>query len=406
MDKMKSLFFSSLLTVVATSGLAQNPIIQTNYTADPAPMVYNDKVYLYTTHDEDNSTWFTMNDWRLYTTSDMVNWTDHGAVLSYTDFSWAKGDAWAPQCIERGGKFYMYVPVISRINNRGAIGVAVADSPYGPFYDPLGKPLVQSEWGDIDPTVFIDDDGQAYMYWGNPNLYYVKLNEDMISYSGDIVRVPLTADSPTGPWKYGGTVMAAGGGSFTIHPGVIDFRGKTYYFYHNGKLPGGGGFNRSVCVEELKFNKDGSIPEVKMTEGITKGLVTLNPYVKNEAETIAFSEGFKSFKNNQVGVFVTAMKDGSYIRVRDVDFGTNGATKFTARLGTTHNDPVRLEVRLGGVDGELVGTIKVPRTGGSDRWDLRTIDISKVTGVHDLCFVVKGRPSTNLMYFDYWMFSK
>ena len=83
MDKMKSLFFSSLLTVVATSGLAQNPIIQTNYTADPAPMVYNDKVYLYTTHDEDNSTWFTMNDWRLYTTSDMVNWTDHGAVLPH-----------------------------------------------------------------------------------------------------------------------------------------------------------------------------------------------------------------------------------------------------------------------------------------------------------------------------------
>ena len=89
MDKMKSLFLSSLLVVVSTSGLAQNPIIQTNYTADPAPMVYNDKVYLYTTHDEDNSTWFTMNDWRLYTTSDMVNWTDHGAVLSYTDFSWA-----------------------------------------------------------------------------------------------------------------------------------------------------------------------------------------------------------------------------------------------------------------------------------------------------------------------------
>ena len=147
MDKMKSLFLSSLLVVVSTSGLAQNPIIQTNYTADPAPMVYNDKVYLYTTHDEDNSTWFTMNDWRLYTTSDMVNWTDHGAVLSYTDFSWAKGDAWAPQCIERDGKFYMYVPMISNINNRGAIGVAVADSPYGPFYDPLGKPLVQSEWG-------------------------------------------------------------------------------------------------------------------------------------------------------------------------------------------------------------------------------------------------------------------
>jgi len=453
MDKVRLFFFSSLLAVTGTSGLAQNPIIQTNYTADPAPMVYNDKVYLYTTHDEDNATWFTMDDWRLYTTNDMVNWTDHGAVMSYTDFSWAKGDAWAPQCIERNGKFYMYAPVISRINNRGAIGVAVADSPYGPFHDPLGKPLVQSEWGDIDPTVFIDSDGQAYLYWGNPNLYCVKLNEDMISYSGDIIRVPMvaesfgkregsserptlyeegpwlykrdkkyylfwpggplpehigysTSDSAAGPWKYGGTVMTAGGGSFTIHPGVIDFRGKTYFFYHDGGLPGGGGFNRSVCVEELVFNKDGSIPEVKRTKGITKGLATLNPYAKTEAETIAFSEGFKSFKNDQVGVFVTAMKDGSYIRVRDVDFRETGATKFTARLGTTHNAPVDLEVRLDGIDGKLVGTIKVPRTGGSDRWELRTIDIPKVTGVHDLYFVVKGKPATNLMYFDYWMFSK
>lgn len=453
MDKIKSLFCLPLLAMAGTPGLAQNPIIQTNYTADPAPMVYNDKVYLYTTHDEDNSTWFTMNDLKLYTTSDMVNWTDHGTVFAYTDFSWAKGDAWASQCIERGGKFYLYVPVTSGINNRPAIGVAVSDSPYGPFYDPLGKPLVQSDWGDIDPTVFIDDDGQAYLYWGNPNLYYVKLNEDMISYNGDLVRVPLvaesfgrregdkqratlyeegpwlykrekkyylfwpggplpehigysTADSPEGPWKYGGTVMPAGGGSFTIHPGVIDFKGKTYFFYHNGKLPGGGGFNRSVCVEEMKFNKDGSIPQVTPTEGITEGLATLNPYVKNEAETIAFSEGFKSFRNSRVGVFVTAMKNGSYIRVRGVDFKKEGASKFTARLGTTHNAPVVLEVHLDSADGQMIGEIKVPRTGGDDRWDLCTIDIEKVTGVHDLFFVVKGKPSVNLMYFDYWKFSK
>ena len=146
---------------------AQNPIVQTKYTADPAPMVWNDRLYLYTTHDEDGSSWFTMDNWNLYSTNDMVNWTDHGVILKYSDFEWAKGDAWAPQCIERDGKFYMYVPMISRINNRGAIGVAVADTPMGPFYDPIGGPLVQTDWGDIDPTVFIDDDGQAYMYWGN-----------------------------------------------------------------------------------------------------------------------------------------------------------------------------------------------------------------------------------------------
>lgn len=450
--KTKMMIGGMLLTVLL-SAHAQNPIIQTMYTADPAPMVYNDKMYLYTTHDEDGSTWFTMNDWKLYTTDDMVNWTDHGVVLKYTDFEWAKGDAWAAQCIERNGKFFMYVPVISKENNRGAIGVAVADSPYGPFYDPLGKPLVQTDWGDIDPTVMIDDDGQAYMYWGNPNLYYVKLNEDMISYEGETVKVPLTAESfgkrkgdaqrntlyeegpwlykrnklyylfwpggplpehigystsntPTGPWKYGGVVMPAEGGAFTNHPGIVDFRGKTYFFYHNGALPGGGGFTRSVCVEELTFNPDGSIPQLKMTEGITQGIAALNPYLLNQAETIAFSEGFKASQNDQVGIFVTANQNNSYIKVHNVDFKDTGATKFTARVGTTHNDPVTLEVRLNSVDGKLLGSFRIPRTGGSDRWAIQTIDIPKTTGIHDLYFVVKGKPASHLMYFDYWKFSK
>lgn len=121
--------------VVLLSGLAvnaQNPIIQTSYTADPAPMVYNDKLYLYTSHDEDGSTWFTMNDWKLYSTDDMVNWTEHPTLLSFKTFEWAGGDAWAAQCIERDGKFYMYVPVTDR-KGETAIGVAVADSPYAPF---------------------------------------------------------------------------------------------------------------------------------------------------------------------------------------------------------------------------------------------------------------------------------
>ena len=86
--------------------IAQNPIVQSHYTADPAPLVYNGKLYLYTSHDEDNSTWFVMNNWKLYTTDDMVNWTDHGAVASYETFDWAIGDAWAIQVVERKGKFY------------------------------------------------------------------------------------------------------------------------------------------------------------------------------------------------------------------------------------------------------------------------------------------------------------
>ena len=454
---------------------AQNPIVQTHYTADPAPMVHDGKLFLYTSHDEDASTWFVMNDWKLYTTTDMVNWTDHGAVLSYETFSWAKGDAWAMQCVERDGKFYAYVPVTMK-SGGGAIGVAVADSPYGPFHDPLGKPLAQSKRGDIDPTVFIDDDGQAYLYWGNPFCYYVKLNEDMISYSGDIVRVPMTEEafgrregnvperptlyeegpwlykrkdlyyllwaggpisehlgystskSPTGPWKYGGVLMPTAGRSFTNHPGMADYKGSTYLFYHNGALPGGGGFTRSVCVEKAEFNEDGSIVPLKMTGGIEKGLGTLNPFRKTEAETIAFSEGMKASQNEEVGVFVNAMKDGAYIKVRNVDFREGGASRITARVGTTHNGGVTMEVRADGREGRLLATLKVPMTGGDNRWalasseicDLASTDracsksaereqimqIGRITGVHDLYFICRGDKPGRLMYFDYWMFSK
>lgn len=433
---------------------AQNPIIQTTYTADPAPLVYNDRLYLYTTHDEDESTWFNMNDWRVYSTNDMVNWTDHGAILSYTDFEWAKGDAWAAQCVEKNGKFYLYVPVISKFNNRGAIGVAVGDSPLGPFHDPLGKPLLQSDWGDIDPTVFIDADGQAHMYWGNPKLKYVKLNEDMISYSDDIVEVPMTAASfgkrdgdpkrpsgyeegpwlykrndlyylfwpggplpefigystsrkAEGPWRYGGVVMPAEGKAFTNHPGVVDFRGKTYFFYHNGALPGGGGFTRSVAVQELKFNPDGSIPRMTMSPGITEALAPVNPYELTQAETIAWSEQVKSYQNAKVGVFVKALKDGAYTSVKHVDFGEKGAATFWARIGTTHNGGVSLEVRSGAVDGPLLASLQVPMTGGDDRWTtVESVLSNRVTGVHDLYFVFKGKAPSNILFFDSWRFGR
>ena len=448
---MKKGFLFLSIGLLAASTYAQNPIVQTHYTADPAPMAYDGTLYLYTSHDEDASTWFVMNDWKLYTTTDMVNWTDHGAVLSYKTFSWAKGDAWAMQCVERDGKFYAYVPVTMN-KGGGAIGVAVADSPYGPFYDALGKPLVSSGKGDIDPTVMIDDDGQAYLYWGNPFCYYVKLNEDMISYSGDIVRVPMTEESfgkregnvaerptlyeegpwlykhndwyyllwaggpipehlgysmsksPVGPWKYGGTLMPTEGGSFTNHPGIVDYKGSTYLFYHNGALPGGGGFTRSVCVQKAEFNKDGSFVPMKMTAGIEKGLENLNPYRKTEAETMAFSEGMKADQNKEVGVFVNAMNDGAYIKVKGVDFRKEGASKFMARGGTTHNGGVTMEVRLDSPQGDLLTTVKVPMTGGDNRWALVSSDVAKVSGVHDLYFVCKGKKPGRLMYFDYWMF--
>ncbi len=426
---------------------ADNPIVQTIYTADPAPLVYNGRVYLYTGHDEDNSTWFTMKEWRVYSSDDMVNWTDHGSPLSLATFSWAKQDAWAGQAIYRNGKFYWYVPMVVRATGQMGIGVAVADSPTGPFRDAIGRPLVSN--GEIDPTVFIDDDGQAYLYWGNPRLWYVKLNADMTSYSGSPTQIPLTtagfgtrtgdanrptlyeegpwvykrnnlyynvfaakccseflaystAPGPLGPWTYRGTVMPTQGSSFTNHPGVVDFKGNSYLFYHNGALPGGGGFTRSVAVEKFTYGADGSIPTMSMTTTGPPQVGTLNPYVRQEAETIAWGQGVETEVASGGGMNVGYIDNGDYIKVKGVAFGT-GATSYTARVASAGSGG-SIELRLDGTSGPLVGTCRVSGTGGWQTWADTTCGVSGATGTHDLYLRFTGG-SGSLFNLDHWRFS-
>jgi len=420
---------------------ADNPVIQTIYTADPFPMVHNGVCYLYTDHDEDNivNNFYTMNDWKCYTSTDMVNWNDHGTVLSYKTFSWAQGDAWAGQCIYRNGKFYMYVPM-TRANAGGArvIGVAVSDSPTGPFTDALGKPLIANNGAqDIDPTVFIDDNGQAYLYWGNGNLYYVKLNQDMISYSGGVVTVSpkpssyvegpwlykrsglyylayagmgsgseniayATSNSPTGPWQSRGVIMPTEGSSFTNHPAIIDYMGNSYLFYHNSALPGGGSYHRSVCVEQFKYNSDGTIPQIKMTTtGVTQ-LNNLNPYNKTEAETICWGAGVETETCSEGGMNVGNIENGDYIKVKGVDFGT-GATSFEARVSSA-NSGGNIEIHLDSLTGKIVGTCSISNTGGWQTWVTKSCTISGASGIHDLYFKFTGG-SGYLFNFNWWKFS-
>ena len=457
MRRTRGIFYgiTFLLLSIHLNNVAQNPIIQTNYTADPAPMVHDGVVYLYTTHDEDETVrnFFTMNDWRCYSSSDMVNWTDHGAVLSYKDFEWSRGDAWAGQCIYRNGKFYFYVPV----NQKGggnAIGVAVSDSPTGPFKDAIGAPLLTG-FGYIDPSVYIDDDGQAYLYWGNPNLWYVKLNEDMISFNEEvgIVLEPLTkegfyirtkdvdkrpssyeegpwffkrnntyyllypaggvpehlaystSDGPTGPWIYGDTIMHVirDRGAFTNHPGFIDYKGKSYLFYHNGALPGGGGFKRSVCVESFTFNADGSIPLIEPTqEGVAESASPLHPFDRVEAETIAWEEGIETAASAQGTMYVHDIDNNDFIKVRSVDFG-KGARKFEACIhSASHGGSI--EVRIDGKEGALLGILEIKSTGGSHEWETQSCKIEKTKGVHDVYLVFKGSEA-DMFNFDWWKFN-
>jgi arabinoxylan arabinofuranohydrolase len=433
------------------SAAADNPIIQTSYTADPAPMLLEDRLYLYTSHDEDVTVkdFFTMNDWRLYSTLDMVNWTDHGSPAGYKTFSWGTGDAWAPHGIARNGKFYLYVPLN---NNTGSkIGVAVADKPMGPFKDALGKALISTGSGNIDPTVFIDADGQAYLYWGNPDLYYVKLNEDMISFTGSPTKVALTtegfgvrsktdratayeegpwfykrgelyylvypADStpeklsystssgPLGPWKYRGDIMAkqtGAGGSFTNHPGVIDYKGHSYLFYHNAALPGGGGYKRSVCVEEFTYGADGSIPMLTMSSAGPKAVENLNPFQRVEAETIAFSAGLKTEVCSAGGMDVTSIDNGDYIKVKNVNFGS-GATSVDVRVASDGSGGT-IEFHLDSQTGALISSCAVTGTGGPQMWTTKTCPVTGAMGVHDLFMKMTGG-SGSLFNFDSWQFT-
>ncbi|MDP4179712.1 MAG: family 43 glycosylhydrolase [Bacillota bacterium] len=451
MRKKLPIVFSIMLILLfdISTNFADNPIVQTVYTADPAPMVYNGTVYAYVGHDENDAptNGYKMKEWRCYSSKDMSNWTDYGAVLTTSTFKWSGGDANAAQCIYRNGKFYWYVSTHDNTHPGVAIGVAVSTSPTGPFTDAIGHALITNDmttyathsWDDLDPTVFIDDDGQAYLYWGNNACYYVKLNSDMISLEGSINAIPLTSaafgpdyeeapwvykrnglyymiyasrfpeciaystsSSPTGPWNYKGVIMTTQGGSNTNHPGIIDFNGNSYFFYHNDSLPGGTSYKRCVCVEQFKYNADGSIPSFNMTKTGPVQIGNLNPYVTNEAETICFESGIQTEKCSEGGLDICGIENGDYVKVKGVNFGT-GAVSFDARVASAGSGG-NIEIRLDSATGMLVGTCAVSGTGGSQTWVTKSCKVNGAIGIHDLYLKFTGS-NGSLFNFNWWKFS-
>lgn len=296
-----------LITFVSLS--AENPLFNHLYTADPGALVYKDTFYIYAGHDE-GSTGYIMHEWCVFSSTDLVHWTDHGPRLKVGDFSWVARDAWASQVIEKNGKFYWYICAEQRGGGKG-VGVAVADHPLGPFKDARGSALITNQmtkdvsitWDDIDPTAFVDDDGQAYLYWGNTSCKGVKLKSDMINTDGafsyfklkDFTEAPwihkrndiyylsyaalfpeyidyATSNSPLGPWTHRGRLINERLPSETSHQAIVEFRDKWYIVYHNAALPGGGPYKRSVCIDELYYNDDGTMKPVVMTDAGAAGL--------------------------------------------------------------------------------------------------------------------------------------
>lgn len=289
-----------------------NPIIRYKYSADPAAFVEDGMLYLYAGHDvcPPPHNYYHIDEWNVYVTDDMKTWKEYPVPLKANDFKWAKGEAWASQVIKRNGKYYWYVTVEHATKKGKSIGVAVSDSPVGPFVDARGSALITNDmttqytsiaWDDIDPTVFIDDDGQAYLIWGNTQCYYAKLKENMIELDSEIMTISLPrfteapwihkrgewyylsfasefpekicyamSKSINGPWIYKGVLNELAGNCNTNHQAIVEFKGEWYFIYHNGGADvNGGSFRRSVCIDRLYYNEDGSMKRVVMTtEGV------------------------------------------------------------------------------------------------------------------------------------------
>ena len=289
---------------------AINPLLDFTYAADPSAHVFHDTLWVYPSHDKADACRFDMEDYHVYSTTDMEHWLDHGVIFSpFTQTTWAKEAAWAPDCVERDGKYYLYYPT-----DKKHIGVAVSDRPDGPFADPLGHPLlsidspgVVCDRDFIDPCVFIDDDGQAYMYVGQNTPCCIKLNPDMISYDGEVHLLEgveeffeaiwmhkyngvyylsysdgpfhgheprisyCTADNPLGPFTYRGVVLDPVN-SGTNHHSIVEYGGQWWLFYHTSDLSlyndstDHPGVRRSLAADPLYYQPDGSIQKVVPTQ--------------------------------------------------------------------------------------------------------------------------------------------
>lgn len=329
-----------------------NPIIRHKFTADPAPFVKGDTLYLYTGIDyAGDQKGYKMHEWGLFTTTDMMCWEEHPSPLRPKDFSWASNSAYAAHVTEKNGKYYYYVST-----NTTGIGVAVSDSPYGPFKDALGKQLLTNKdchgtthsWACIDPAVYTDKDGQSWITWGNRRCFIAKLKDNMTEIDGEIRditpvgsdfteapwihmhdgRYYLTfacgwpeklgyavADKIEGPYHYEGVFSEVAGNCTTTHPGIVEFKGKTWLFTHDATLREGTGASRCVGVEELKYDSEGHILSVNLKHD-SQYLVT------NETKKLKNSRTPK-LKNSLTTAYLFAYFEGKGERQEELRFAVS-----------------------------------------------------------------------------------
>ncbi|MGE4286764.1 MAG: glycoside hydrolase family 43 protein [Phycisphaerae bacterium] len=442
---------AALFSFAATLSLADYPVMSNRYLADPGSLVHNGRVYLYCSNDDESPVQggYNIPNVVCISTSDMKNWTDHGIVFDAArDTTWA-GKTWAPTAIERDGKFYLYFG-----NGGGNIGVVVGERPEGPFKDVRGSYLVDGNTPGVqpsrnmwlfDPCAFIDDDGQAYLYFGgngDDNVRAVKLKRDMISLDGDVIKMSaqnffeaawvfkrngtyyfaysstpragmsfdyMTSKKPTEGFTYAGVTSDQPPlNNNNHHAALFEFKGKWYQAYHNrivaqeAGIPTG--FRRNIAIDTFDFNEDGTIQKMKFScDGINQvGL--LNPYERVEAETFNSQKGIETEQCQAGGMNLCAIENGDWIKLRGVDCAERGLRGFTASLAC-EGEGGKIEIRIGSPEGKLLGSCDVSDTGGLQSWKEFSCGVAEMKGAIELCLVFKGEEGA-LFNFDWWKFTK
>ena len=422
--------------------LADNPIVSHVYTADPAARVFNGRVYVVVTHDQDNqSDYGELVDYFLFSSEDMVNWQDHGIIWnSRTDTNWANL-AYAPDFVERNGKYYLYFP-----DGAGSIGVAVADKPEGPYKDPLGHPLVDRSISNanvdwlFDPGVFVDDDGQAYLYFGGGgpgNARVIGLNSDMISTSGEAITldVPyffealymhkhngtyylsystnpengmridyMTSTNPVSGFSYRGTILSNPweNNYNNNHASIVAYNNQSYIFYHNRAVAnerGASTYQRSINVDNLYYNDDGSIMQVNAGPTGVSQVKRVDAFAVNQAEMFDNEQGIET-EDASEGTRNIMMDGGDWVKISGVDFGP-GATGIDARVAASGG--ADLEIHLDDINNQPVATLQVTDTGGLQNWQTQSASFADVTGVHDV--FLQATAGLNLNWYQFTGYS-
>jgi hypothetical protein len=405
-----SFWLAAVAWVLLHSARAQNPFITNQFTADPTARVFNGRVYVYPSHDipcgpgRGRIGWFCMEDYHVFSSANLTDWTDHGVIVTQNKVPWVKPDSysmWAPDCVFRNGKYYFYFPTTPKDTTSGKgfrIGVAVADKPTGPF---VSQPLPMAKVHGIDPNVFIAKDGQAYLYWSQGNIYGAKLKDNMLELASEpqtLGTLPTqglkegpylferqgmyyltyphvankterleyaTSTSPLGPFTVRGVLMdESPTGCWTNHHSIIEFNHQWYLFYHHNDLSLQFDKNRSVRLDSLFFEPDGTIRKVTPTlrgVGLTdaRQKIQLDRYsrLSPQGAAIAFLDTANTFKG-----WKTVFAGGSgWVQYNGVAFGPQKLKTVTLRGASAAG--ATLQIRLDRATGPVVAEVAVPPGG-------------------------------------------